>query len=99
MTQSERVLQYLRQHGTITQDQADRQLGIRRLAARIHDLRADGHEIEADQVEVRNRYGEICRIASYSLTAALDRDDMGSPEPERPDGLLFDTQKYIASHG
>jgi len=83
MTQAERVLVFMQRHGWITQDDADRRLGIRRLAARIHDLRNQGYDIEAGQLEVRNRYGETCRIARYRLAPVAN-------------GTLFNTSDYIA---
>jgi hypothetical protein len=40
------VLKHLRNHGSITQREAAQQYGIYRLAARIYDLRREGHDIE-----------------------------------------------------
>jgi hypothetical protein len=67
-TQNERLLEYLADH----QDGIDPMtawchLGIYRLGARIWDLRKQGHAIEADTVEVHNRFGEACRVARYRL--------------------------------
>ena len=43
------------------------QLGIYRLAARIHDLVSEGHRIEKDWRTVHNSYGEKVRVRTYRL--------------------------------
>lgn len=48
MTQCEQVLRHLRQEGSITQREAARRYEIYRLAARIYDLRRQGHQIEKE---------------------------------------------------
>jgi len=67
MTQEEKVLEYLRDFGSITALEAMRDLGIMRLASRIADLRAQKYPIVKDMVAVENRYGEKTRIARYRL--------------------------------
>jgi hypothetical protein len=41
--------------------------GTSRLAACIHSLRRDGHDIRAETVEVTCRDGRLARVARYSL--------------------------------
>lgn len=66
--QVDRVLAYLEQHGSITQMEAMTDLGIMRLGARIWEIQNDkGIPIHTEMVKVRNRHGEICRVAAYSL--------------------------------
>ena len=65
-TQAERVLDYIREFGSITQLEALRDLGVMRLASRISDLRKDGYMIEGETEAVENRYGEKCYIKRYS---------------------------------
>jgi len=48
MTQCEQILRHLREEGSITQREAAQRYGIYRLAARIYDLRRDGHDIEKE---------------------------------------------------
>lgn len=67
MTQEEKVLEYLRDFGSITALEAMRDLGIMRLASRVSDLRANGYNITKDMVAVENRYGEKVHIARYRL--------------------------------
>ena len=66
-TQNERILDYLDEFGSITQIQALQDLGCMRLASRVSDLRKQGYNIVSEIVEVKNRYGEKCRIKKYSL--------------------------------
>ncbi len=66
-TQAERVLDYITDHGSITQFEALKHLGVMRLASRISELRKNGHEIESQMVKVENRYGETCRVKRYSM--------------------------------
>ena len=47
--------------------QAMDHFGCMRLSGRIHDLREMGYSISSELVEVRNRYGEKCRVSQYRL--------------------------------
>lgn len=68
-TQAARVLQYMKDFGSITQYQALQDLGVMRLASRISELKTK-HEVEIDSdfVTVQNRYGEKCSIKKYYLS-------------------------------
>jgi len=66
-TQSMRILNYMRDHGSITQDEASKKLGVMRLASRISELKKNGYVITSKMVRVKNRYGETCRVKRYSL--------------------------------
>lgn len=68
MTQEQRLLQYLKDHGSINPLQALQELGIFRLAARVNDLRNSGVAITSRSTKVTNRFGEECRVATYYLT-------------------------------
>ena len=67
MTQCDRVLKYMNDFGSISQAQAMRDLGVMRLAARIGDLREQGHQISRRMVAGKNRYGEPVSFAEYRL--------------------------------
>ena len=67
VSQCERILAYLDEFGSITTLEAFRDLGIARLASRIHDLKRRGYVFERDFVESKNRYGETVRYMRYSL--------------------------------
>ena len=66
MTQDERVIEYIEQHGSITSLEAIRELGNTRLAATMHRLKRE-HCITTETVEVPNRDGKACHVARYSL--------------------------------
>lgn len=57
MTQCQRILQYIDQNGSITDEEA-RCLKIHRLASRIHDLRRMGVRIESETISGTNEYGK-----------------------------------------
>lgn len=66
-TQSQRILDYMTDFGSITQFEAMRDLGVMRLASRISDLKKLGYPIQSDVVAVKNRFDETCYIKKYSL--------------------------------
>lgn len=66
-TQNERIMDYMKRFGSITQIDALRDLGVMRLASRISDLRSLGHPIISEVEVVKNRFGENCHIKRYSL--------------------------------
>lgn len=66
-TQCDRILQYMRDFGSISQLEAMRDLGVMRLAARVADLKEDGHTITRKMVKKKNRYGEPVSFAEYRL--------------------------------
>lgn len=71
-TQAMRVLEYIRQFGSITQLEALRDLGVMRLASRVADLRKMGFNIAGEREAVVNRYEEISYIKRYFEEAEAD---------------------------
>lgn len=71
-TQCTRVLEYMRENGSITQREADRELGVMRLASRISDLRRSGVEITKRMIKAKNRFDEPVSFAEYRLTEVSD---------------------------
>ena len=67
MNQCEAILNYIQEHGSITQRQASRYCGSIRLAARIYDLRAMGHDIVKETITVRCKDGRKAKVARYTL--------------------------------
>lgn len=67
MTQGDRIIEYIKTFGSITTLQAFTDLGVTRLASRIHDLRRDGYEFETEFVSSKNRYGEVVSYKKYRL--------------------------------
>lgn len=65
--QTDRVLEYMRTYGGITQLEAMRDLGVMRLASRISDLKKSGYCIRKSMVASKNRWGEPTYFAKYSI--------------------------------
>ena len=65
--QIERVMMYLDRYGSITTREAFNDLGIARLASRIHDLKKIGYPIKSETIRVKNRFGEDTHYTKYSL--------------------------------
>lgn len=65
MTQCERILKYMEDFGSISSMQAFGDLGITRLASRIHDIRKMGVPISRETASATNRYGELTHYAVY----------------------------------
>ena len=66
-TQCDKVLEYMRQFGSITQLQALSDIGCMRLASRISDLRQQGFAIGRRIKTSKNRYGDSVSFAEYYL--------------------------------
>lgn len=67
MTQHERIIDYMERFGSITPMDAFNDLGITKLSTRIGELVHDGHPIESEWVEAKNRFGDICKFKRYWL--------------------------------
>lgn len=72
MTQNERILAYLRMQRLCSLDPLTWHPMITRTAARINDLRADGHQITADECRMHDR--KTARHVVYEL----DTTDQGA---------------------
>lgn len=67
MTQQQRIMQYMRDFGSISPMEAFQDLGITKLATRISELTRGGQVILRDMVTARNRYGDVVRFMRYRL--------------------------------
>lgn len=68
MSQNDKVLNHLLEHGSITTLEAYDKLGITRLSARAWDIQHKmGIPLKTENVTVKNRYGEDCVVTRYSL--------------------------------
>ena len=67
MSQCERIIRHLHDHGSITSYEAITEYGILRLASRISDLRAQGIPIVSEVATGKNRYGETTHYSVYRL--------------------------------
>lgn len=62
--QEERIVRFCKDNGSITSWQAMKELGIMRLASRIHDMRSK-YSITDIWVDDINRYGDKVRYKKY----------------------------------
>ena len=67
VTQCQRILDYMDQFGSISTLEAFRDLGVARLASRIHDLKNMGYHIKSETKSSKNRFGEITHFKAYRL--------------------------------
>jgi hypothetical protein len=67
VTQKDRVLQYIRETGSITRAEGFTQLGITELASRIGELEDQGYRFEREPLIGKNRYGDTVRYIRYKL--------------------------------
>lgn len=74
MTQCERILKYLDEHGSITRAEAMSECGIANFTARVSDLRRDGVALDVETVtQKRTATARLCGL----------RDIEGKHEPLR----------------
>lgn len=66
MTQEERILKHINDHGSISDYEAVTLLHIGRLASRVHDMRRKGINIIGNTVHGKNEYGNY-HYTRYSL--------------------------------
>lgn len=67
MTQKEQIIDYLERNGSITPLQAEKELGIMRLASRIWDITNSGYVVLKRTVRGINRIGKVTKYAQYYL--------------------------------
>lgn len=65
--QANRIIEYMRSHGSITTRKAMTELGVLRLASRIHELRSAGYNIGDVYINAHDRYGNEARVKKYFL--------------------------------
>lgn len=66
-TQCDRILQHMRDFGSISSLEAMSDYGIMRLASRINDLKNQGYNIISETKTSKNRYNETTHYSVYSL--------------------------------
>lgn len=69
--QEERIVRFCKDNGSITAWQAMKELGIMRLASRIHDMRSK-YSITDIWVDDINRYGDKVRYKKYFVGGRLE---------------------------
>ena len=66
-TQCKRIVQYIKDFGSITSAEAVNELGCHRLASRICDLKKQGYSFKGEMIARKNRYGETVHFKRYSF--------------------------------
>ena len=67
MTQKERIINYIKQFGSITSLDAYKDLGITQLGARIDQLKKEGYKFKAEWESGKNRFGDKTDYKRYYL--------------------------------
>lgn len=67
MNQNERIIQYIKEFGSITPIEAFRDLGVTKLATRVSEMSRNGIDFEKQYVKGTNRFGEPVYYMRYSL--------------------------------
>lgn len=66
------ILMHMKKYGSITHDEASEEYGIKRLSARICELRDMGYIIKTDMISCKNKRGKISNFARYSLVEVTE---------------------------
>ncbi len=67
VTQKDRIINYIREFGSISSWEAYQELGITQLGARIDNLQKDGYTFVSEWEYKKNRYGEETPFKRYYL--------------------------------
>ena len=65
--QTEKILRYMRSHGSITPLEAVLELDCMRLASRIADLKKEGHLIKSEMASYTRQDGSKSHFKRYSI--------------------------------
>lgn len=74
INQRQRIINYIREFGSITSLDAYKDLGITQLATRIKELKEQGYEIKTKWESSKNRYGEKVDYKKYYLEDIVSRN-------------------------
>lgn len=67
MTQSKRIIEYIKRFNSISPIEAFRDLGITKLATRISEMQKEGIQFNKEYVKSKNRFGETVYYMRYSF--------------------------------
>lgn len=67
INQRQRIINYIREFGSITSLEAYKDLGITQLGARIKELKEQGYEFKTEWESSKNRYDEKVDYKRYYL--------------------------------
>ena len=73
-TQKDRILNYIREFGSISSWEAYSDLGITQLGARIDQLKKEGYEFVTEWEQKKNRFGEPTTYKRYRLVDMISKN-------------------------
>lgn len=79
-TQKDRIINYIRQFGSITSKDAYIDLGITQLGARIDGLERDGYSFIKEWENGKNRFGEETQYKRYYLADMVAKNMQHIPQ-------------------
>lgn len=71
MSQETKIIEFIRDNGSITTRQAMTELGCFRLASRINEMRKHGIPVNVEMVNVPTRDGKTARVARYTIPGGV----------------------------
>ena len=74
ITQKDRILEYIRNFGSISSFEAYANLGITQLGARIDQLKKEGYEFKTEWESNINRFGEKTDYKRYYLADMISEN-------------------------
>ena len=72
-SQCARIIEYMQVFGSISTLEAFNDLGVARLASRIHDLKRMGYNITSEIKSSKNRFGEKTYFKVYRLAEEKEK--------------------------
>ena len=80
ITQRDRVINYIREFGSISSWEAYKDLGITQLATRIKELKEQGYEFKTEWESNTNRFGEKTDYKRYYLADMIAENMQHIPQ-------------------
>lgn len=80
ITQRDRVINYIREFGSISSWEAYKDLGITQLATRIKELKEQGYEFKTKWESSKNRFGEKTDYKRYYLADMISENMQHIPQ-------------------
>lgn len=80
ITQRDRVINYIREFGSISSWEAYKDLGITQLATRIKELKEQGYEFRTEWESSTNRFGEKTDYKRYYLADMISKNIQHIPQ-------------------
>ena len=74
VSQKDRIINYIRQFGSITSWEAYQDLGVMQLGARIDQLQKEGYVFTTEWENKKNRYGENVSFKRYYLADMIAKN-------------------------